>query len=68
MNLATFLWCVFICRIKRCIECERWFEDDYFNEDTGLCYRCHKIQENKIFDHTKKRLRTSKENLTDLTQ
>ena len=57
-----------MCRIKMCIQCERWFEDDYFNEDTGLCGNCHKIQEDKIFDHAKKRLKTSRENLADLTQ
>ena len=53
-------------KVKFCPDCEGWFLESKMWTLSGLCKKCHKWQENKIFDHANKKLRSSTENLTDL--
>ena len=68
MDLCNFLWSGLLCKIKKCVERQKWFSDEHFSITTGRCLNCHALQESKIFDHANKKLKSSKENLTDLTQ
>ena len=68
MSFCELLWSSLFNKVKVCGDCEGWFLREKFSANSGLCFRCHNHQEKKIFDHSIKRLKASKENLTDLTQ
>ena len=68
MSFCEMLSAALFDKVKICGDCEGWFLERNMQTISGLCMKCHIWQENKIFDHVNKRLRSSKENLSDLTQ
>ena len=68
MSFCSLMFASLFNKVKERGDCNGWFLEEHFRTSSGLCFKCHTAQESKIFDHAKKRLRTSKENLTDLTQ
>ena len=65
MSLCDLVCNILLKKVKICSDCEGWFPSEELETPSGLCSRCHKDQEAKI---SKKRHKSSKENLTDLTQ
>ena len=68
MSLCGLLAAVMSKKVTFCVDCEGWFNESQMQTPSGLCKKCNKIQEDKIFDHAKKKLRSSTENLVDLIE
>ena len=66
MSTCGLLSAILFKKVKNCIDCGGFFLESKMRTSSGLCKRCHKWQESKIFDHANKKLRSSTENITDL--
>ena len=67
MSFCGLLAAALFDKVRLCSDCAGWFFERDMQTESGLCKRCHREQEAKIFDHARKRLRSSTENLADLT-
>ena len=66
MSFCGLLAAALFDKVKLCPDCEGWFLESKMRTLTGLCKKCHKWQENKIFDHANKKLRSSTEKTPNL--
>ena len=64
MSFCELLFKVLFSKVKVCEDCEGWFLYDNFNIASDLCHKCDKLQQSQIFDHSRKRLAKSNEDLT----